>query len=444
MARPIPVYTISLGCPKNLVDTEKILGVLGDRFQPVESLSEAAVVLINTCGFIQPAVEESVQTILETARDVEELSPRPLIAVTGCLHARYGAELERELPEVDLWVPLAGQEEAGSYLLPALGREDEGEGPAPEPARGGSAPARVISTGASHAYLKISEGCDRSCSFCLIPDIRGGMRSRSIESLREEARFLLDQGVRELILVGQDVTEYGRDLGPNQDLPALLRELASLPGLAWLRLMYLYPSGINERLLSALREVSPPLLPYFDIPLQHAHPDILRAMGRPFATQPDRVVDLVRSHFPEASLRTTLLTGFPGEGEEHFRVLSDFVRRHRFQHMGVFAFWPEEGVRAAEFFGQVDRELKEARRNELMRIQAEISEDQLEAYQGREMAVLVDRPNPEWPTLYEGRVWFQAPEVDGICYVSGENLSPGDMVSARIEETRTYDLVALV
>jgi tRNA-2-methylthio-N6-dimethylallyladenosine synthase/ribosomal protein S12 methylthiotransferase len=166
-------------------------------------------------------------------------------------------------------------------------------------------------------------------------------------------------------------------------------------------------------------------------------------MGRPFATQPDRVVDLVRSHFPEASLRTTLLTGFPGEGEEHFRTLADFVRRKRFQHMGGFAFWAEEGVRAAEFPGQVDEEVKEARRSELMRIQAEISGEQLEACQGEEMTVLVDRPNPEWPTLYEGRVWFQAPEVDGICYVSGESLSPGDMVTARIEETRTYDLVAL-
>jgi tRNA-2-methylthio-N6-dimethylallyladenosine synthase/ribosomal protein S12 methylthiotransferase len=442
MADTIPIYSISLGCPKNLVDTERVLGALGDRFQAVGSPREAAIVLINTCGFIQPAVEESVQTILETAGELAELSPRPLLAVTGCLLARYGAELERELPEVDVWVPLARQGEAKRYLLQALGR-GPGVGE-PEPPGDEGVPARVLSTGASYAYLKISEGCDRSCSFCLIPAIRGHMRSRGVASLKEEARSLLDRGVRELILVGQDVTQYGRDLGQSQDLPALLRELASLSGLSWLRLMYLYPSGITERLLSTLREISPPLLPYFDIPLQHAHPDILKAMGRPFATQPDRVVGLVRRHFPEASLRTTLLTGFPGEGHEHFRTLSDFVRRHRFQHLGVFAFWPEEGIRAAGFPDQVDEALKEARRDELMRIQAEISEEELLACQGREMSVLVDRPNPEWPMLYEGRVWFQAPEVDGICYVSGEGLTPGDMVHAHIDETWTYDLAALV
>ena len=444
MAERIPIHTISLGCPKNLVDTETILGALADRFQAVESPRDAEVVLINTCGFIQSAVEESLQTILETAEDLAELPRRPLLAVTGCLLARYGEELERELPEVDVWIPLHRQREAGNYLMQSLGRLVSGAGIRAEASDSGTVPPRVISTGASYAYLKISEGCDRSCSFCLIPGIRGRMRSRGVASLREEARFLLDQGVRELILVGQDVTEYGRDLGPGQDLPALLRELADLPGLDWLRLMYLYPSGINERLLAVLREITPPFLPYFDIPLQHAHPDMLKAMGRPFATQPDRVVNLVRSRFPEASLRTTILTGFPGEGEEHFRTLAEFVQRTRFQHMGVFAFHAEEGVRAAELPGQVEQELKEARRDELMRLQAEISEEQLEACQGREMSVLVDRPHPEWPTLYEGRVWFQAPEVDGMCYVSGEDLSPGDLVTARIDQTWAYDLAALV
>ena len=443
MAEKIPIHTISLGCPKNLVDTESMLGAIADSFEPVESLREAAVVLINTCGFIQPAVEESVQTILETARDIEEIPERPLLAVTGCMLARYGTEMKQELPEVDVWVPLSRQPEVGLYLLQALGREDREAGSDLEP--GAHAfPPRVISTGSSYAYLKISEGCDRSCSFCLIPRIRGRMRSRTVASLKEEARFLLDGGVRELVLVGQDVTEYGRDLGPGEDLFALLRELASLPGLFWLRLMYLYPSGINEELLAFLRDLTPPFLPYFDIPLQHAHPDMLKAMGRPFASQPDRVVDLVRSHFPQASLRSTLLTGFPGEEEEHFRVLYDFVRRVRFQHMGVFAFYPEDGIRAAEYPGQVDEETKEARRQELMSLQAGISRELLSAYQGREMSVLVDRSHPEWPTLYEGRIWCQAPEVDGICYVSGESLSPGDMVTARIEETWTYDLVALV
>ena len=206
MAERIPIHTISLGCPKNLVDTETILGALAERFEAVESPRDAAVVLINTCGFIQPAVEESVQTILETASELAELPRRPLLAVTGCLLARYGEELEREMPEVDVWIPLHRQRDTGNYLLQALGRAGSGEGIRAEAPDSGAAPSRVISTGASYAYLKISEGCDRSCSFCLIPGIRGRMRSRSVASLREEARSLLDRGVRELILVGQDVT----------------------------------------------------------------------------------------------------------------------------------------------------------------------------------------------------------------------------------------------
>ncbi len=441
MTGKIALHTISLGCPKNLVDTERMLGILGESFSPVDSMEQSEVVLINTCGFIQSAVEESVQTILEVSRDIKELPRRPVLAVTGCLLARYGQELRTQLPEVDLWIPLQEQEKVGSYLAWALKMGDDltdsaGEG------TGGMAQRR-ISTGPSYAYLKISEGCNRSCSFCLIPRIRGSLRSRPIGSLKEEARSLVAQGVREIVLVGQDITEYGRDLDGEQDLVALLRELASLPGLAWLRPMYLYPAGITDNLLVGFRELSPPVLPYFDIPLQHAHADILRKMGRPFSTQPYKVVDKVRSFFPEASLRTTLLTGFPGEEESHFQVLAEFVRQVRFQHMGVFSFFPEEGVRAARYSGQVPQGIKEARKQELMRIQAEISGQIHSEMEGKTMSVLVDRSNPEWPTLYEGRAWFQAPEVDGICYVSGESLSAGDMVQARIEEAKTYDLIGL-
>ena len=441
MRQEIFVYSVSLGCPKNLVDTEKLLGRLGPWYKASASPATADVVLINTCSFIQSAVEESVETILSLAREAEDVSPRPAIVVTGCLPARYPiAELRQELPEVDLWLSLEEQPIWGQKLARHLDRRQGYQ--AGQLADGWS--ARVLSTPPGSAYLKISEGCSHSCAFCLIPSIRGPLRTAPREALLREAKELVAGGVKELVLVGQDVASYGKDRGGKRELWGLLHSLAQLEGLHWLRLMYLYPSGVTRELLSVLQELSPPLIPYFDVPLQHAHPEILASMGRPFAGDPRRVVDRIREHFPRASLRTSLIVGYPGETEEHYRVLRHFVEQVKFQHLGVFPFSPEEGTSAAQAPSQVPNRVKERRRRELMELQAAISRELLSSYRHRSLDVLVERPHPEWPTLFEGRSWFQAPEVDGLTYVSGHDLGPGQIIPARVEQTWDYDLSALV
>jgi len=354
-----------------------------------------------------------------------------MLAVAGCLVGRYGIKtLARDLPEVDLWLDNRELDTWPAMLARALRREQ-------------AAPGRLLSTGPSYAWLKISDGCRHSCTFCTIPAIRGAHRSSPLEDLAREARNLLDQGVRELVLVAQDVTAWGR--GSRCGLMQLVERLLRLEGLCWLRLLYLYPAGLTPRFLDFMREASSEerLLPYFDIPLQHAHPEILAKMGRPFARDPRRAVDAVRSRLPRAALRTSLVTGFPGETERHFEALRVFVREARFDHLGVFAYKAEEGTPAADMPDQAPESLKEERRAELMRLQAEISEEKLEALTGRRMSVLVDAVHPEWPGLHRGRVWLQAPEIDGITYVSGPGVRPGAMVEAEIVETRTYDVSAL-
>lgn len=434
----IRVHTVSLGCPKNRVDTERLLGVLGRGLVPAEDAAGADLVLVNTCGFIRPAVEESLDTILTVIREAEaaaeETGRRPLIAVAGCLVSRYGhAELSRDLPEVDLWLSTRELAQWPGLIGAALGKRKLDEiGP------------RRLSTAPGFAYLKVSEGCSHKCAFCTIPSIRGRHVSRPLDELEREARLLVEQGgVPELVLVGQDVTSYGRDLGLKDGLKHLLDRLMPIKGLKWLRLMYLYPAGLTDGLLKHLAGLGRPLLPYFDIPLQHAHPEILSAMGRPFAQDPSLVVDRVRAHFPEAALRTSLIVGFPGETAAHFQTLKAFVERTRFAHLGVFPYHQEEGTRAAALPGQVAQATKTKRRNSLMKLQEAISRERLEGLVGTRQEVLVEEPSPEWPGLFTGRVWFQAPEVDGVTYVSGPRVKPGRLVMADIEQAQSYDLVAL-
>lgn len=429
----LPVFCISLGCPKNRVDTERMLAALG-AFHPVQDPSEAGLVLINTCGFIEPAVQESTQSILETALRLRSLDPRPLLAVTGCLVSRYGAELRDALPEVDIWLGVH-EEHLLAERIRALS-----SAPVAFPE---TVPDRVLSTKPAYAYLKIGEGCSHRCRFCTIPAIRGRLRSSPVQALCDEARAILDQGVSELVLVAQDLTAYGRDLGLRHGLESLVAELSKLDGLRWLRLMYLYPAGLTTRLLHFLADQGLPLLPYFDVPLQHAHPDILAAMGRPFRRDPRHVVDRIRRHLPEACLRTSLIVGFPGERPHHFRALHAFVQETRFDHLGVFSFCPEPGTPAAALSGQVGVKTKTRRRAELMALQARISTELLRRHQDQDVEILVERASPEWPGLFEGRVWFQAPEVDGVSYVSGAHVAPGRIARAQVQETMAYDLVAL-
>lgn len=430
----LKVHAVSLGCPKNRVDTERLLGSLGPSVVAAGHPENADLVLINTCGFIRPAVEESVDAILAVQESIAGLDPRPVLAVAGCLVSRYGEDLVREMPEVDIWLSTRDMDRWPALVREAMAREADPDLP------------RRLSTGPAYAYLKIGEGCSHRCAFCTIPDIRGPQVSFGVETLAGEAEDLVAQGVPELVLVAQDVAAYGSDLPVDWDLRTLVERLLPIQGLEWLRLMYLYPAGLTEELLSFLAEVGRPFLPYFDIPMQHAHPEVLKNMGRPFARDPRRVLDRVRKYFPDPALRTSMIVGYPGETDAQFDALCDFVRETRFTHLGVFAYQAEEGTPAAAMPDQVPEGVKEARREEVMRIQAAISEENLERWVGEEIEVLVEAPHEDWPGLYTGRAWFQAPEVDGVVYVSsepGNPFLPGRMVRAEVQEAKTYDLVAL-
>ena len=426
------VYSISLGCPKNLVDSEHLLGSLGP-VQAVDTLAGADLAFINTCGFILPAVQESIAAILDAAEEIKALpaAKRPLLAVAGCLPGRYLSQgLAEELPEVDLWLDVPDLKRWPELIAQRLERAVP-------------TPGRLLSTGPGHAYLKISDGCNHACAFCTIPLIRGPLRSFPAPELIAEARQLVEDGVREIILVGQDVTGYGRDRDDRQALRGLLTGLAGLPGLARLRLMYLYPAGLTPEFLSFLRDLPPAFLPYFDVPLQHSHPEVLSRMGRPFAQNPGQVLERIREFFPAAALRTSLIVGFPGETDAQFEHLLDFVHASRFQHLGVFAYAAVNGTPAAVLPGQISEDVREERRRRIMALQAEISSELLEAQLGRHLDILVEKTSPEWPGLHIGRAWFQAPEVDGVTYISGPNVAPGRLVRAEITETHTYDLSAL-
>lgn len=438
----LKLYSISLGCPKNRVDSERTLAELTGfgPVRPVDSLEEAECVFINTCGFIAPAIEETVRVVVDAIDRIGSLpeSKRPLLAVAGCLLGRYGIEtLAKDLPEVDLFLETRVLGSWGRRLREALEQRGKKASGSPEPG------ARLLSTGPSYAWLKISEGCRHACAFCTIPSIRGSLVSTPAAELKREAELLLAQGVKELVLVAQDLTAWGTDFKPGRALFSLLEELFPLSGLLRLRLMYLYPSGLTKELLAFLKSAGPPFVPYFDVPLQHAASSVLSRMGRPFAGNPREAVDRIREFFPEAALRTTFIAGFPGERPEDVDALARFIQETRFHHLGVFAYQAEEGTRAASMPDQIPDAEKERRRDLLMVLQAEISEEVLETYVGTRQQVLVDAPHPEWAGLHTGRTWFQAPESDGITYISGPDVKPGAMVEADIMEAAAYDLNAL-
>ncbi len=484
--KALAVHVISLGCPKNRVDTERLLGGLGLSLRPA-SLGRARLVLINTCGFIEPASRESIRAILDCAKALARLKKRPLLAVAGCLVGRYGAEtLAQELPEVDLWLPTAQMPEWPGLLRKALGLECPESGQARDPAQSAThladqeqehgVPAsgplpdsaerldsipRLRSTPPSYAWLKIAEGCSNACAFCVIPQIRGPLRSTPAPALLAESASLLRDGARELILVAQDSAAWGRDLffqpGPKArwDLLDLAEAILALPdarNLAWLRLLYLYPGHLSASFFQRMAAIGRPLLPYLDIPLQHSEARILKSMGRPFSRggdfSPRAIVERARALLPGCALRSSLIVGYPGESEADFQALCRFVAEARFENLGVFAWQAEEGSRAATFPGQIPQAEREARRAELMRLQAQISADFLAGKVGAFEDVLIDEIEPEWSGLFRGRCWFQAPEADGLTYISAapdaEPLAPGQLRRAEISASQNYDLSALV
>ncbi|MFO7727678.1 MAG: 30S ribosomal protein S12 methylthiotransferase RimO [Desulfonatronovibrio sp.] len=430
--KKIKIFTRSLGCPKNLVDTENILGGFGSLYEPAGDIADCQVVLINTCAFIQPAVEESLDVIFSAYDDIKKLENPPLLAVTGCLVSRYGSELSSEIPEADIFAGIREQKNLPGLILKRLGQSTPH-----------MFPVRRISTPGSYAFLKISEGCNNKCSFCTIPSIRGRLKSSPVDSIVAEASGLLEQGAKELIIVAQDSTAYGRDIGYKPGLAGLLQELSCLNGLKRLRCMYMYPSGLDRKLLEEIARIGEPVVPYFDVPFQHSHPDILKRMGRPFKDDPRKIIQRIRDVFPDCALRTTLITGYPGETRQHFEHLLDFVKETRFQHLGVFPFYPESGVRASSFSGQIPPEIREKRAQKVMYFQKKISRAGLKAYKDLVLDILVDSPHPEWPGLFTGRVWFQAPDIDGLTYVSGPDIRPGQLIKGKVQETKDYDLAAL-
>ncbi|MBQ7617275.1 MAG: MiaB/RimO family radical SAM methylthiotransferase, partial [Desulfovibrio sp.] len=335
------------------------------------------------------------------------------------------------LPEVDLWLATTDLQEARKQLVARV--------------LGGESPhiSRLLSTPPSYAWLKIGDGCRHHCAFCTIPSIRGPLRSVPCQTLLEEAKALLLQGVRELDLVAQDVTSYGYD-SPMDSLPNLLGALCELDKLHWLRLLYLYPKGLTAELLSFLSKLGKPFLPYFDLPLQHVSLSLLKRMGRPWEEDPRQVLERVRHYFPDAVLRSTFIVGFPGETEADFQELCQLVEEGFIQNLGVFAYSPEEGTKAFDYPNQLAKEVAEERKNILLELQAEVSRKFLSRFLGQRMEVLVDKIEPDWPGLYKGRVWFQAPEVDGVTYVSGEGVAEAKLVEAEIVEQTNYDLTALV
>ncbi len=434
-------HLVSLGCPKNLVDSEVMLGLLQQAgWQLREDPDEATVLLINTCGFIQAAVEEAVEEIFELAK-IKEKDPGKYLVVTGCLVQRYGDKLALELPEVDLFVGTEGVKDIADLLQTLLAGGLEEKVNCPDRFLMDSSMPRIISTPFFRSYLKITEGCNNRCSYCMIPSIRGNLRSRPISDLCQELIQLEKLGVKEISLIAQDLTAYGRDLGPDVTLPVLLSQLIELTDVPWIRLMYLYPSGVNDELLDLMQRESR-ILPYIDIPFQHVSDSILKRMNRHYG-QRDlcRFVDRARAAVPGIALRTTMMVGFPGETEDDLQQLESFLKQYRIDHVGLFAYTNEQGAASENFEDQCTDELKQDRLKRVMELQAEISREILNKYVGQVLPVLVEGLSSETDLLLEGRTVYQAPEIDGCVYITAGIANPGDIVQVRITEAQIYDLV---
>jgi len=434
------VHLVSLGCPKNRVDSEVMVGTLqGGDYELVDDPDGADVIVVNTCSFIQPATEESIETVLEMAKFKEAGSCQKLV-VTGCMVQRYGTALEGELPEVDHFLG------TGEYhrIADVLQRRDAPRSYVDVPMYIHDELAPRVNSWAGHsAYLKISEGCNHRCTFCIIPQLRGKLRSRTIESLSIEAAQLAAQGVRELNLVSQDSTAYGRDLYGKPALAKLLRALCKVDGLDWIRIHYAYPIGLPDELLRAIAE-EPKVVPYLDMPLQHASGPMLKAMKRGVTRAgQERILERVRAAVPDIQVRTTFIVGFPGETDEDFGILEDFVEQQRFSRVGVFTYCEEDGTPAADLDGQVPPELRDARQEALMSRQATISEELHEALIDTVVPVMVDGVSDESEHLLEGRMASQAPDVDGKVFITSApaGISAGDILPCRITQATAYDLV---
>jgi ribosomal protein S12 methylthiotransferase len=436
---------VSLGCPKNTVDSERMLGKLAQEGYTLTPDAEGAdVVVVNTCGFIEPARQESLGVIREML-DLKRRGRVGAVVVAGCLAERKKDDLLLEVPEVDHIVGVFGREEIARVVDRSLQKRLVDEQRSlfrPAPARALEDTARLRVTPRHYAYLKVSEGCDRLCTFCAIPGMRGKHITKPIEEIVREARELAADGVRELIVVAQDTTFYGLDLYGRVRLAELLRELDNVDGIEWIRILYAYPANFCEELIDTLAG-SQKIVPYLDMPLQHINDRMLRRMQRRVdRAATEELLAHLRAEIAGLTLRTTFIVGFPGETDQEFAELVDFVRTQRFERLGVFPYSREPGTPADRLPDHIPEEVKILRRDQLMAEQQAIAFDQTQQRVGTEAEVIVDGPDPEVPGHYLARGPFDAPEIDCVVRLKGKNLRPGDLVRARITGADGYDLAA--
>ena len=434
------ILFISLGCDKNLVDSEVMLGLLDKKgYQIVDSEEDADIIVVNTCCFIHDAKEESIQTILEMAEYKKEGKLKALI-VTGCLAQRYQQEIIDEIPEVDAVLGTTSYDHIVEAVEEALAGNGhvvlEDVDALPDVKE-----KRLVTTGGHYAYMKIAEGCDKHCTYCIIPKLRGNYRSVPMEKLLAEAKDLADQGVKELILVAQETTVYGKDLYGEKSLHKLLRELCKIAGIQWIRILYCYPEEIYDELIQTIKEENK-VCHYLDLPIQHASDAVLKRMGRRTSkAQLVEIIEKLRKEIPDISLRTTLITGFPGETQEQHEELKDFVDEMEFDRLGVFTYSPEEDTPAATMADQIPEEVKEDRQAELMELQQEIAFDLAEDMVGREVLVMIEGKVAD-ENAYVGRTYKDAPNVDGLIFINtDEELMSGDFARVRVTGALEYDLI---
>lgn len=434
------IMFISLGCDKNLVDTEMMLGMLAEKgYQFTDDEQEAEIVVVNTCCFIGDAKEESINTLIEIGQLKETANVKMLIAA-GCLAQRYQKEIREQIPEVDVIIGTMAidkiVEAVEEYQTKQYTTfvEDIDKTPV-------SGKKRVVTTGGHYAYMKIAEGCDKRCSYCIIPKVRGSYRSIPMETLLKEAATLVEQGVKELILVAQETTLYGTDLYGKKSLPELLRKLSEIRGLYWIRILYCYPEEITEELIDTISEL-PKVCHYLDIPIQHASDTILKRMGRRTNQQQlkDKIA-MIRSKIPDMCLRTTLITGFPGETQEDHEQSMAFVDEMEFDRLGVFTYSAEEDTPAAGFPDQIEEEVKKDRQADIMELQQEIAFEKAEGMTGQDVLVMIEGKVAD-ENAYVGRTYKDAPNVDGLVFVNTDReLMTGDFVPVHITGSYEYDLI---
>ncbi len=439
------IYFVSLGCDKNFVDSEMMVTSLRKSgYNITYSAEDAEIIIVNTCCFIGDAKEESINTLLEMAEYKENGKCRLLVA-TGCLAQRYHNEIKEEIPEVDIIIGTMAYENLTESISQAL----EEKTPVveiikdinylPEPL----ADRDAMSSG-GYAYLKIAEGCDKCCTYCIIPKVRGRYRSIPMENLIAQGRHLAANGIKELILVAQETTLYGIDIYGKKSLPALLEKLSKIEGLKWIRILYCYPEEITDELINAIKDL-PKVCHYLDIPVQHGADSVLKRMGRHTnRAELEKIIQKLRHKIPDIALRTTIITGFPGETDSEFEELKDFVKKNRFDRLGVFTYSQEEDTKAADMPEQLPEEIKESRRSKIMELQQQIAFEKSTSLTGREMDLIVEGYLPE-DEVYICRTYMDTPDVDGYVFVETNwQLMSGDFIKARITGSEGYDLTGEV